>query len=189
MRRDQLLVVGILVFIAALFLLAFYLPNRAEIQDMKATLRKEREELLQDQRTAQAMHQLASAVQELRTMVAAVDQQLPPRHELDRFLKDLTALMAAESLDLLAVKPGNVRKGRELDELPIQVGFRGTFVGTYRFLRRLESMRRIARVDQLELAASGAGNPGRLSGTMHLCVFILRRAETKGVAKRVEQES
>ena len=183
MKRDQLLVVGILVFIAALFLLAFYLPNTAELRQMKATLMKDREELTQRQKTAQTLPQLASEVRALRERVSDLDTQLPADQQLDQFLKSLTVHMAAESLELLAVKPEAIQKGEALDQLPIHVGFRGSFTGTCRFLRRLESMPRIARVDQLQLAVSDGTGSGQLSGTMRLCIFVLRRSALKGASK------
>jgi len=176
-KRDQLLVVGILVFIAVLFLLAFHLPHVGQIRGMKEDLKQQREALRQDHQTAQNLHRLALEVRDLRDVTSHLDEQLPSTEGLDQFLKELAVCMAAESLELLGLKPEAVQKGQQLDELPIQVGFRGTFAGTYRFLRRLESMRRIARVDALQLTVSEGTGPNQLSGTMRLCVYVLRPSE------------
>ena len=178
MKKDQLLVVGILVFIATLFVLAFYLPNTAEIRRLKTQLRNDRDELRRDQETTHTLHGLAAEVGELQEVVAHLDEQLPADRQLDQFLKELMVRMDAESLELLGIKPEPVQKGQHLDELPIQIGFRGSFSGTYRFLCRLASMQRIARVDQLQLAGEEKGAQGRVSGTVRLCIFMLRRTDS-----------
>ena len=169
--------VGILVFVATLFLLAFYLPNTAEIRRMKGELRQDRDAFRRDQQTAQALQGLAAEVGELREVIVHLDKQLPAQRQLDQFLRDLTVRMEAESLDLLGIKPEPVQKGQQLDEMPIQIGFCGSFAGTHRFLRRLESMQRITRVDHLQLVTAATARPERLSGTMRLCIFVLRRSK------------
>ena len=184
MRKDQLVVVGILVSIVALFLLAFYLPNAACVQDMKDQLKQGRDKMRQDQQTARTLQRLATEVGELQTMVKAMDTQLPADPQLDQFLNSLTVRMEAESLELLGIKPEPMQKGKELDELSIQVGFEGSFSGTFRFLRRLESMPRVARVDHLQLVTPEGSRSGRLTGTMRLCTFVLHRPGPGGADGR-----
>lgn len=139
---------------AALFLFGVCVPQMrktAALQKAVTSLRKD-----VDARTARLQTTIARYAETRRTQrkLALFEEAVPREDRIGQFLESLDGIARRCGLSSKNVVPSAVLESGELSCLPIEINLRGGFEAVYEFLRRVESLPRVARVRRLELASA-----------------------------------
>jgi Tfp pilus assembly protein PilO len=79
------------------------------------------------------------------------DRRLPERKELAGFLREIASNLAQEDLSNEMIQPGNPSRSPLYNCLPITMKFEGDFLSLANFLRRVDGMTRLTRVEHLSI--------------------------------------
>jgi len=141
--------------VAGLFVADFiwfgYLPlqrrltalNRAKAaQDrliVKATLQRQQLPVLEEQ------------LQQLQTLVADFEANVPTQRSLGVFLQQIANLMSEHNLSEQVVTPGKEIKADGLSCIPVGMQCTGRLVQIFEFYKRLQGLDRLVRIEQVRL--------------------------------------
>jgi Tfp pilus assembly protein PilO len=101
---------------------------------------------------------------EIRAKLVDFDTALPQSQRIGAFLEALDQIAREVGVTGKNVRPGEPIAAANVDCLPIDVDVTGSFAAVFEFVRRVEALPRIARVQRLELERGAvARNGGRLS--------------------------
>ena len=148
---------------ALLFVFGLYLPEARRLDHLWAAIEARQAEV--DARGAhlQGMLALYQGVSRGQAELASFDQAVPEGKQLGRFLETLDRLAAEAGLGDKNVVPSRVIDSGQVHCLPLEIDFNGEFEAVYEFLRRVESLPRITRVQRLRLSSAEEGGTELLS--------------------------
>jgi len=108
-----------------------------------------------DQRSArlEAASALRQSSAELAEDLAAFAQAIPRNQQIGAFLEDLDLIAREVGLSGKSVRPAEAIRTAELQCLPLDISVTGRFAALHEFVRRVEALPRVARVQRLELAS------------------------------------
>ncbi|MHC4985873.1 MAG: type IV pilus inner membrane component PilO [Planctomycetota bacterium] len=136
--------------IVAVVVLVF-MPQQRELKRLKTELTTHERKLSADSQQASVVPQLLREVEAMRRRYKDFDRRLPKQKELGEFLRDISSHLAAESLSNQVIEPGSPKRSELFHTLPIVLRFEGTYLEMARFLKRLDEMERLTRVERLHL--------------------------------------
>lgn len=172
LESDQIktaVVIGVLVLG---FGLGLWLPqNRAKAR-LQDRIDKARKELTLEPVGVRELGDLATEVHHLETAVNGSQQVVPESGELADLLRSLSHRLEAEKTVQQEVQTQPIIHAAEYSVIPIKLNFGGTFAGTYDFVRHIEAMRRLVRIDVLELRGDPASPTDPLSVHVELSAFF-----------------
>jgi Tfp pilus assembly protein PilO len=169
-RRKALVAVGGLA-IAVVFALGAMLPDWRTRRAAQQDARSLREAV--DGRTAQ-LSRLAQSRQrseELTRRMEAFATAIPGEQRIGGFLELLDAVARDVGLSGKNVQPDEAVHGPQVSYLPVRVDVTGSFTAVHEFLRRVESLPRLARAQRLEMTGDEE-HPGELSASVMMRVYF-----------------
>jgi type IV pilus assembly protein PilO len=179
MRRDQILLGGILTVILVVFLVAFFLPQSRTIAQMKDELRDVRQQTLGAKSFISRLNELQGRHDAYTGELVGVDQKLPQGEALDRFLLSVSKILAEEKLLAGALEPRPPVRTDRLVEIPLRLSCSGRFDRLYRFLARVEALPRVTRVSEVSIVGPRTGSRGMVQLTLEVSVFSLGATDPK----------
>ncbi len=157
--RDNLIVLGLLAGLTGAYGLVVYRGQSAALADVSRRAAESRRQWQADTERAAPVVELA---RQLVAMKRRYDQdwrrRLPPRQELAGFLREIAAHLSEAKLVNPMIQPGRPTRGTLYHCLPITMEFEGSFLELAGFLRRVDQMTRLTRVEQLSVAPKGEGD-------------------------------
>ena len=157
--------------VAAALVLVFgvYLPQTRKMKAFKETATPLQMEL--DARTARLQTTVTTYAEARRSerKVASLEEAVPREDRIGQFLESLDRIAHQCALADKNVVPAAVIESDEVSCLPIEMNFSGDFEAVHEFLRRVESLPRVARVQRMELTSADEGPLELVSSvTMHV---------------------
>ena len=150
--RQNVILVGIVVAMAATYGLVVYRGQSASLEDVRTQEVACRQQMEADAAKAAAVSNMAREVEAMRQQYDEHwEDRLPQRQELAEFLREISANLVAERLSNQDIEPGRPTRGPRYNQLPITIRFQGEFLALARFLGRVDEMARLTRVDQLKI--------------------------------------
>ena len=158
LSRDNLVVLGIVVVVAATYLLVVFRSQSASLEEVRERTAECRRQLEADGVKAAPVPHMARDVE---TMKRRYDKdwrrRLPQRQELAGFLHEISANLSEEKLSNQIIQPGRPTRGSLYNRLPITMKFEGSFLALAGFLKRVDGMTRLTRIEQLSMAPKDSG--------------------------------
>ena len=153
--RDNLIVLGILTVISITYFAVVYRTQSAAAEDISSQA-AEAERLIdanavQASRVPPMLRQIEQMKQ--RYNDKDWDRRLPDRQELAGFLRDIASGLSQEKLTNQFIQPGNPSQSPLYNCLPITLKFEGDFLALARFLKRIDGMARLTRIECLAINA------------------------------------
>lgn len=170
MRGKMLVVLGGSA-VALIFTIGALMP------DVRHNRRKNQEAAMLrasvDGRTArlQGAAAMRETSHELENKLTAFTEAIPGEQRIGAFLEALDQIARDAGLTGKNVKPAQPVVGDEVACLPIQVEVSGTFASIHEFLRRVETLPRLARIQRVELAG-GDDLGGELVSSVMMQVYF-----------------
>jgi Tfp pilus assembly protein PilO len=184
-KKQQVLICVVAVVLVADFLLFGCLPL---LRTMKA-IKKTKSALVQaiDKGTqgSKQLPVLSDQLQKLQQATLNFEVNVPAQRDLGIFLQQLADLMTEHNLRGQVVAPQNEIKADELCCIPINMQCKGRLPQIFEFYKRLQTLDRMVRVEQVKLI-NGRSFSGEIS--METRVFIYYRPEVE-MGKEILDES
>lgn len=150
--RDNLIVLGIVAVIVVTYMVVIYRWQSNSLDEVRGRI-AEGERLLEV--NGQKATRVPAMIRQVDRMKQRFnkdwDRRLPQRTELAGFLHEISANLAQERLFNQMIQPGNPTRGPLYNRLPITMTFEGDFLALARFLRRVDQMARLTRVEKLSI--------------------------------------
>ncbi len=153
---EQVLTAAATIGIVLLFVLAMHRPRQRALQDLRGQTAALEQKLTQAQQACAVLMPLTRQVQGLRACAGQFDERLPQGAQAGPFLQQLAEHLRQSQLSSLEMRPALPVDGPRYTELPIKLGFEGTFPNIYSFLAQLEGLARTKRIVELNLTGNMA---------------------------------
>lgn len=149
--RDNWIVLGILLVVVAVFVTLVYVPQIDRISTCNGETAKVAALVNDESARAACVPDMIRQVEQTKRQFKNFDRRLPKQKELAEFLKDISTAIMDERLENQVIEPGNPTRGELYNRLPIIMKFNGTFTGVASFLRRLDQMERLTRIERISI--------------------------------------
>ena len=156
--RDNLIALGVLVAITAGYFLVVHRAQSATLGEVRDRAAQAKRRLEEDRLRASRVPAMVREIEAMkRRYNKDWDRRLPQRQELADFLREIASNLAQERLFNEIIQPGNPTRGPLYNCLPIKMKFEGDFLSLAGFLRRVDGMTRLTRVENLKIVPGADG--------------------------------
>jgi Tfp pilus assembly protein PilO len=143
---------GVLVAIVLIAVLAVYLPQSHQRDQINAQGVSEKLSMETDLKTCQVVPELVRQVDEMKNRYRNLDRRLPKQKELGGFLREISANLLQARLANQIIEPGKPDQGELYHTLPIMMKFEGNYLSLANFLKRIDDMERLTRVQKMSIS-------------------------------------
>lgn len=154
-RSTFVLAIAMLVALGGFYFLV-YRPAQVRLLSLNREIQSKQQTLDANRNRASNLPVVQMEVSRLEAKLHHFDKQLPPRHQIDQFMRDITQVSQESSLRKYSVVPLVPKRSELFNELPIKLNFEGDFLGVCRFLDKTEGMTRLTRVRSLNLKSKNS---------------------------------
>jgi len=151
-QRDSLIMIGILITITITYVAVIYRAQSATLEKIrKRSAEVERQlkiDALQASRLPPMIHEIDCMN---KRYDKSWDRRLPKREELAGFLREIASGLSKEKLFNQYIQPGNPTRKPLYNCLPITMKFEGKFLALAGFLKRVDEMTRLTRIERLSI--------------------------------------
>ncbi len=175
-KRQQIIILILAGMLVADFTLFGYLPLR---ERMRAVEQKRALQALGIVKASAQNAQLLALKEELVKLGRAVgnyERQIPQERALGEFLHRIADLMDGHNLREQLIQPGKEIQADELRCIPVSMQCKGRSRGIFEFLKSLQSLDRLVRVEQVRLVNDRDFN-GMVSMEISAVVYYRSGAE------------
>lgn len=170
-ERDQLILMGVLGAAAAAFTVAVYMPVRSQQSQAREQIQAYRSQLDMDLAGSKELPKLLEQVNSLREACNGAQRDVPTQSELASLLRSLSSELEKQHATDKEVQMRPIIQGADYHVQPVSLRFTASFPAVYGFLKRLESMPRLIRIDRLELTGT-PDKGGSLTARIELSTFF-----------------
>ena len=168
--RETVLLAVLLGILVCSYVFIFQKTNSRRAKLLSET--QQREQTLENVRQATAgIDDLNRKIDELQKAIVFFQSRLPAEREVDRILKEVWQMAAADNLTTKTVKTLKSEKNSNYSEQPIEMSLAGDFTGYYSFLSQLERLDRITRITKMTLQKIDNEN-GKMQADLTLSIFF-----------------
>ena len=169
--RAQWTLSSAMVLFAVAFFLFGYRPATVRLAELRAQVEAKQRELQSNQTKTEIRATVEQNVAKLRRQLDRSDKQLPRHQDWGQFMHDITKLRQQFPLDQWLVEPAaQPRQNALFVELPIDMRFEGDFLSVFGFLRQVDQMPRLTRVQDLKVRAK-PGKAGKVEVQLLLNIY------------------
>ena len=168
--KDGLIVLGIVLLLVTVAVLFVYRPQSRELDSLKEQIKAAEAELDVQSNKAIVVPEVARRVDRMKARYKDFDRRLPRRQELGGFLREISANLGEGSLSDQLIEPGSPKREEFFHTLPIIMKFRGSYLATAQFLKRIGGMERLTRIQKLKIESGS--NEEDLSIELQLNIYF-----------------
>lgn len=170
---------------AGLFYLFVYLPQCAQIEKLTLEANAGQEKIAEIERFLTAHPDLAAYERETRAKLEMLAKKLPDDHEISAFVAQAQQAANDSGVTLIRVAPGQANARGAYTETPLLVEFKGNYVQTLDFIRKLERIERFNLIDRMELKS----REGSLRGKFMVFVYAFQDRQSVQKEENGEETS
>jgi Tfp pilus assembly protein PilO len=173
-ERQQIAIFVIAAAIVSGFVLFRYLPLQKRMKAVKDTRAAQTLVIMKGQAEGKQVSVLKEQKLLLQQSVGDYHTNIPSQRDLGGFLQRIADLVNEHNLKEQVVTPGEEMRAGELNCIPVDVQCKGRLAKIFEFYKRLQSLDRLVRIEQVKLE-----NDNDFSGevTMQTKAVIYYRAE------------
>jgi len=141
--RFGLIVAGLVVAYAA----GLWWPQANAIKKFNGQIAEAEQQLGMTKGRTDGLAELATEVDDLRRMVETNNKEIPEHAELATVLRDISLQIESTNLAGQGISTKPTIEKPDYVALPVDLTFSGSSVSVFRFIDRVESMRRLTQVE------------------------------------------
>ncbi|MFA6133708.1 MAG: type 4a pilus biogenesis protein PilO [Phycisphaerae bacterium] len=149
LTKENWIVLGLAGSVAVVSLLAVYRPQNAKLEGLRTEIATKRLALDADRNKAAVVPDLMRRVQSLKNRYKDFDRKLPKSKELGGFLQEISGIQRESALSDGLMETGSPTSEDLFNTMPIQMKFKGSYLALASFLKNIERMQRLTRVQRL----------------------------------------
>jgi Tfp pilus assembly protein PilO len=158
--RDNLIVLGIVAVVTLVYVLVIYRTQSRRLDEAQSAIAAAKRQMEADSAKAARVAPLIRDIEGMKQRYGkeAWDRRLPQQQELAGFLREISTDLGKESLCNQMIQPGNPSRAALYNCLPITMKFEGGFLALAGFLRNVDGMTRLTRVERLAIVPQRDGD-------------------------------
>lgn len=150
-ESDQIKTAAAVGVLALVFTFVLWMPTRDQKQALQTRIDTAKKTAQDANKDAKGMIQLVEQVNELEDLLSRDDHYVPGEQEMADLLRQLTSALAKQHTKEPEVKTEPTQREGDYNLMPVKLRFQGKFASVFSFLKRIESMRRLVRVTNVEI--------------------------------------
>jgi Tfp pilus assembly protein PilO len=149
--RDSLIILGVLAVLGGTATVTVYLPQHRKLQQFRVEIVQQQNQLTENATKAAVVPEMVRQVEGLKHYYRNFDRRLPQQKELGGFLREISTCLSEEKFANQFIEPGRPTRQELFHNLPIILRFKGSYTSLANFLKRLDRMERLTRVQKLTI--------------------------------------
>jgi len=168
-------------FIAGLvgvYVVGLWWPQQRSISARQSEIAEYEQQLGLTKGRTDGLTQLVGEVDDLRRLIATNNKEIPEHAELANVLREISLQIETMKLTGQGI---STRPTVEMDDyvmLPVDLTFKGESTSVFRFIDRIESMRRLTQVESIEVLKS-IDTPGEVQANVKLNTYFSQSEGSK----------
>ena len=151
-ERDQIRTLAVLAVLAAGFVFGLWLPQRNARAELRQQVAGYEKELGLNQQNTEGLAQLNENVIQLRLAKNTADKDVPATEDVSSLWRQIDLILQEEKVEEPEIRARPVQIWRDYKTIPLNIEFQGSFQSTFGFIDKLENMRRLVRINELEIS-------------------------------------
>lgn len=151
-ERQQIMICIIAVVIVGVFVLNRYLPLRRRTKAIKQTIAAQTLTIAKGAADSKRMPLLKEQLLELQSELGDYEANIPEQRALGAFLHKLAVLMNEYNLKDQVIAPGEEVEADKFNCIPVNMQCKGKLAQIFEFYRRLQTLDRLIRIEQVKLS-------------------------------------
>lgn len=156
--KSTLLMLAAVAAVVTVATLMVYMPQSRELKLVRTQIVTQEQTLIADSEKASVVPLMLQQVEAMKLRYKDFDRRLPQRQELGGFLRQISANLEKEDLTGQLIEPASPSSEELFHTLPIIMRFNGSYLSVASFLRSLEDMERLTRVEKLQITRDKKAN-------------------------------
>ncbi len=171
--KDTWVVLAIVTVVLVTTTTLVYLPQSRQLKRIRTQIVTQERALKADSELASIVPALLQQIEAMSRRYSDFDRLLPKRQELGGFLREISNHLAEEQLSGQLIEPGSPTSQELFHTLPIIMRFKGSYLSVASFLRRLDGMERLTRVQKLQVTRGATSNsPDELEVELQINIYF-----------------
>lgn len=170
-EKDQTLTLAMIVVLAVLFCAVVWVPEHRRIKEYNKRIEAARQTLGPDFDETNLVTTRDTEVQRLRDRVSASDRYIPTRPDIASLIRDVTTAAKQEGIAKQQLETLQSKAYRHYNVIPVHLECDGKFPALFSLLGNIESMRRLVRVESLNLRLRPTADGDEVTATFRLSTF------------------
>jgi len=137
------MVVGAVLFV--------YRGQGKELDALKGKIKSSKTALQAQAKTTRIVPDLVRQVESMKNRYKDFDRRLPHRQEIGGFLREIAGHLGEKKFSDQLIEPGSPTREDLFHTLPIIMRFRGSYLTSVDFLKRIDKMERLTRIQKLKI--------------------------------------
>lgn len=170
--KDNLTMLAILCVMMVVAALVFYWPQSRELDSLRTQIETEKNTTATYAAKVAVVPDLRRQVEEMKYRYKDFDRRLPKQRELGGFLLEITENLEKERLDNPFIEPGSPAREESFHTLPIIMKFQGNYLSLASFLKRIDTMERLTRVQKLHITVDPKSAEPKIDCELRLNIYF-----------------
>ena len=150
-ERQQIIICAAAVVMVGGFVLLRYLPLQKKMKAVKEAQAVQRLAIAKASARSEQLPALKERLLKLQTAVGNYEANIPAERDLGAFLHRIVNLMNEHNLQGQSIQSGKEIKAEKLKCIPVSMQCKGELKQIFEFFRRLQSLDRLVRIEQVKL--------------------------------------
>jgi len=174
MNRENWIVLGLMVAVLFGSYRMIYRPQCLQLNRLRDELAAKKSVLETDMEKAAVIPQMIKQVQEMKTTYKDFDCRLPRSKELGGFLREISSIQEQSNLSGATMNTQNPVSGDLYNTMPITMRLKGKYLALAEFLKRMDTMARLTRVQRLMIQKAKSTDKGDLDIELLMNIYFTK---------------
>ncbi len=168
--KDRLGFAAVLVAVIVAGVTIIHVPKSRRLENIRTQIATTQSALEIDTLQASVIPDMEREIERMKNKYKDFDRRLPKRQELGGFLREISENLAQETLVNESYQPGSPVPQELFHTLPIVMKLKGPYLSLASFLKSLDKMERLSRVQMLNVCADP--RKGELDITLSINIYF-----------------
>ncbi len=173
-EKDQMMTVGAVVALAAIFVFAVWMPSRARSAELDRKIDTAKAELGMTPVAQAELTQLHAQVLALREQVNGAQRYVPRNDEIAEVVRGINESLKSHGVTDQEMVTRRAEAFANYSTIPLSIEYQSSFPVVFGALKEIEKMPRLIRVDRLSVRGDASSAATPLEVQMQLSTFYTR---------------
>jgi len=169
--KDNVAMLGILCVLLSVAAGVIYWPQARTLTDLRRQVESEKNTIDTYAAKVAIVPDLRRQVDEMKLRYKDLDRRLPKQKELHGFLIEISENLE-KGLSSPSIVPGNTAREDTFHTLPIIMRFQGNYLSLASFLKRIDTMERLTRVQKLLITTDPKSPDSKINCELWLNIYF-----------------
>jgi len=170
--KDNVTMLAILCVMLAVAAFVLYRPQSRVLGDLRKQIETEKNTTATYAAKVAIVPDLRRQVADMKNRYKDFDRRMPKQRELAGFLDEISKNIEQERLSNHLIEPGGTAREEAFYTMPITMRFQGSYLSLASFLKRIDTMERLIRVQKLHITVDNKGPEPKINCELRLNIYF-----------------